>query len=108
MRGIPQTLLRLGSHSVVLHNVVAVAVACPRTNVRFADNAEVVDFAVTTPMDRYAYPTQLPLAKPVVPFAAVDAAYESASIIANAQARQSAVDLARGRGQLAPKSLDRM
>ena len=93
---------------MVLQNVVAVAVACSRTSVRFADGAEVADFTVTTPMDRYDYPTQVPRTKPAVPFAVVDAAYESASIIANAQARQSAIDIASGRGQLAPKSIDRL
>ena len=106
-RGILQPLLRLRS-PVVLQNVVAVAVACSRASVRFSDGAEVVDFTATTPMERYDYPTQIPRTKPAVPFAVVDAAYESASIIANAQARQSAVDLARGRGQLAPKPLERM
>ena len=89
----------------MLQNVVVVALACLRASVRFSDGAEVVDFTVTTPMGRYAYPTQLPRTKPAVPFAAVDAAYESASIIANAQARQSAIDLASGRGRLAPNQL---
>ena len=90
---------------MALQNVVAVAVACSRASVRFADGAEVIDFTVTTPMDWYDYPTQIPRTKPAVPLAVVDAAYESASIIANAQARQSAVDLASGRGRLAPNQL---
>ena len=108
MRRASRTLPGMMGPDKVPHHVVVVAVACPRTSVRFDDRAVVIDFIVTTPMDRHAYPTQMPREKPAVPFAALDAAYESASIVANAQARPSAIGLANGQGKLAPCHVAKM
>jgi len=54
----------LDAIEVSIGQVAAVAVACPRAQVHYSELEDARGFIVLTPMDRYAYQSELPRERP--------------------------------------------
>ena len=81
----------------------AVAVSAPRARVHYAhDHDFEYDFEIAedATMDRFPYTSEQPREKPLVPFEGVTRRYAFNALLAYAEARQSALDLAPGHGLL--------